>query len=103
MSTGASLACKVCLSQYDVDRRFNLAIRNDQVDFQTRLPRIFSGWFVSIKSTEILQTTDLCDGESSVDSRLRKVELDCVQSCWINNGFDLFHSEISRKPTDSWA
>jgi len=99
MSTGASSACKVCLSQYDIDRRFRLTIRNDQVDPQTGFPRIFSGWFVLIKSTEILQTADLCQGDSPVNSCLRKVELDRVQGCWINNSFDFFHREISRKPT----
>jgi ADP-glucose pyrophosphorylase len=45
----------------NVDRRFSLAIRNDQVDPQTRLPRILSGCFVLIKSAEILQTA-ACPG-----------------------------------------
>jgi len=103
MSTGASPACKVCLSHYDIDRRFRLTIRNDQVDPQTRFPRIFGGWFVLIKSTEILQTAGLCHGQSPVNSCLRKVELHRVQGCWINNSFDLFHREISGKPSFSWA
>jgi AspT/YidE/YbjL antiporter-like protein len=60
MSTGALPACKVCLPQDDVDGGFSLAIRDDQVDLQTRLPRILSGCFVLIKSTEILQTAGLC-------------------------------------------
>src|SRR5215510_6338379 len=98
MSTCALLACEFCLSQDNVDCRFSLAIRNDQVDPQTGLPRILGGWFVLIKSAEILKTANLCHGKSSVNSCLRQVELDRVQDCWVNNSFDFFHSEITRKP-----
>jgi hypothetical protein len=95
MSTGASTARRVSLSQYNVNRRFSLAIRKDQIDPQTRLPKVLSGCFMLIKSAEILQTADLCYSQSAVNSRFRKVELDRAQGCWINNSFDLFHREIS--------
>jgi len=97
MPTSASPACQVCLSQDDVDCRFSLAIRNDQVDPQTRLPRILGGCFVLIKSTKIVQTADLCHGEPPVNSSFCKVELDRVQGCCINNSFNLLHIEISRR------
>jgi len=100
MPTSASPACQVCLSQDDVDCRFSLAIRNDQVDPQTRLPRILGGCFVLIKSTKIVQTADLCHGEPPVNSSFCKVELDRVQGCCINNSFDLLHIEISKKLMD---
>jgi hypothetical protein len=100
ISTGASPACKGRLSQYDINRRFSLAIRNNQVDPQTRHPTVLSGCIVLIKSTEIFQPADLCHGESPVNSCLRKVELDGVQGRWINNSFNLFHREIRTKSLD---
>ena len=75
MAARAEPAGEVGALQDDVDRRLRLAIRDDQVHPQARFPRILAVDLELVKSTEILQSADLGNSESPVNSGFREVEL----------------------------